>query len=549
LNIVSRIALLVALPVLFGTALRAAEIPRLVMKNGAGQLIIEGKPFLALGGELGNSSAGTAAQADQILPKLSAMHVNTVLTPVAWEQIEPQEGSFDFGILDHWIEVAQANRIHLVLLWFGSWKNAFSNYAPAWVKSDIRRFPRAGSGDGRPLEILSTFSAETRRCDSRAFASLMKHVREKDSAGRTVLMVQVENEVGYIGPGRDRSAEANRQFQGRVPDQLLRALGAKRLEFSPELATRFNPQGKTWREVFGEVADEVFMSWNYATYIDSIVRAGKAEYALPMYVNAQLPAPMERAGEYPSGGPHPYFLEVWRAAAPAIDFYSPDIYWPDFEYWVRRYQIPDNPIFIPEARLESSAFNALYAYGQARAFGFSPFAIESLNSSARSDSAAPQIAEIYELLEDMGDLLTQAQAEGKTRGLVLHKSSLRPTQTVGLGGYLFEATLSRSWPARSIIADDGAMLIVQSSPAEFYVVGMGLTVSIRRDPDVDGGIAGIESVEQLSCASGQWTTERRLNGDQSNQGRQVLLDPHQPHAYRVRLYTISGPDGGHAGEP
>jgi hypothetical protein len=289
--------------------------------------------------------------------------------------------------------------------------------------------------------------------------------------------------------------------------------------------------------VFGEAADEVFMAWNYASFIETVTKAGKAEYALPMYVNAQLPAPMERSGEYPGGGPHPYYLEVWRAAAPSLDFYSPDIYWPNFEYWVQRYQVPGNAIFVPEARMESAPYNALYAYGQARAFGFSPFAIDSLTLPEKDSDQKPGMMQLYELLDSMRDLLPAAQATGSTRGLVLHTTSQRPTQTVALGGYLFEATLSRSWPARTIIADDGAMLILQASPGEFYVVGSGLTISFARDPDADSGIAGVESVEQVSRVSGQWTVERRLNGDQTNQGRQLLLDPHRPHVYRVRLYS------------
>jgi hypothetical protein len=518
--------------------MHAAELPHIKVENGTGQLIVNGEPFLILGGELGNSSAGTAAQADLIVPKLASMHVNTILMPVAWEQIEPKEGNFDFSILDHWIETARKHNVHLVLLWFGSWKNALSNYAPSWLKSDPKRFPRAESADGRPLEILSTFSEETRRCDSRAFAALMRHTREKDFQQQTVLIVQVENEVGYLGPGRDRSPEANRLFRGRVPDVLIRTLTAKRLQLSPELAAHFNEHGKDWREVFGDAADEVFMTWNYAGYIEAVANAGKSEYALPMYVNAQLPAPLERAGEYPSGGPHPYYLEVWRATAPSIDFYSPDIYWPDFAYWLQRYEIPGNPIFIPEARIESAPYNALYAYGQARAFGFSAFAIDGLTLPEKDDDPRPEMMQIYELLDSVRDLLPRAQAAGLTRGLVLHTTSQRPTQTVALGGYLFLATLSRSWPARTVIANDGAMLILQTVPGEFYILGSGLTVSFVRDPDVDAGIVGIESIEQVSRASGQWIAERRLNGDQTNQGRQLLLDPHRQHIYRVRLYSV-----------
>jgi beta-galactosidase GanA len=267
-------------------AMRASDLPRVQAGNGAGQLMVHGTPFLIRGGELGNSSAGTPAQADAILPELARMHLNTVLMPVAWEQVERREGIFDFTILDHWIDVARQQHLHLVLLWFGSWKNAFSEYAPDWVKADIRRFPRAQSTHGGPLEILSTFGTETLRLDSRAFAALMAHLRENDQEQQTVLMVQIENEMGYLGPGRDRSPEANHQFDAPVPQEVMRGLLARRADLSPELAAHFNPQGRIWREVFGEAANEVFMAWRYATWVESVAQAGKREYPLPMYVNA-----------------------------------------------------------------------------------------------------------------------------------------------------------------------------------------------------------------------------------------------------------------------
>src|SRR5213080_605162 len=217
-----------------GTAL-TSDLPHFQAENGAQQFVVHGKPFLILGGELGNSSAGTAAQADFILPDMARVHLNTVLMPVTWEQTETTEGHFDYTVLDHWIDVARQQNVHLVLLWFGSWKNAFSEYAPDWVKADIKRFPRAQTANGAPLEILSTFGTETLRLDSRAFAALLSHLREKDREQQTVLMVQVENEVGYLGPGRDRSPAANLLFRGAVPDALIGSLAAKRLQMSPEL--------------------------------------------------------------------------------------------------------------------------------------------------------------------------------------------------------------------------------------------------------------------------------------------------------------------------
>lgn len=531
-SLLAILALLFAVPVSY-----ANDMPQLSKSDSGGQLIVDGKPFLILGGELGNSSAGTAAQADTILPRAVILHVNTVLMPVAWEQIEPTEGNFDFGVLDHWIDVARKEHLHLVLLWFGSWKNAFSNYAPAWVKKDTRRFPRAISADGTELEILSTLGTETLNADKRAFSSLLTHVQERDAQQQTVLMLQVENEVGYLGQGRDRSTAANRLFLGPVPEVLVRQLQEHHASLSPELASHFNPEGTTWKQVFGEAADEVFMAWNYATFIQGVAEAGKRIYPLPMYVNAQLPAPAERAGEYPSGGPHPYYLDVYRAAAPAIDFYSPDIYWPNFEYWIQRYRQADNPVFVPEARLETAPLNAFYAYGQAGAFGFSAFGIDSVEPPSDHESTTPGIAQSYGALNDLSDILIPAQAAGKARGLVLHADSPRPAQTVSLGGYLFEATLSRSWPAKALLADDGAMTVVQSGSGEFFIAGRGLTISFSRDSDVDDRLVGIASIEEVSRVDGNWVTVHRLNGDQSNQGRQLSMASNQVRIYRVVLYA------------
>ncbi len=526
-------------------AARGAELPRISKSGDSGQLIVDGKPYLILGGELGNSSAGTAAQADSILPRLAAMHVNTVLMPVAWEEIEPVEGTFDFSILDHWIDVARERHLHLVPLWFGSWKNGVSSYVPAWVKQDPKRFPRAESADGEELEILSTLGNETLHADSAAFSALMKHLKEKDENQQTVLMVQVENEVGYLGFGRDRSGPANRLFDGPVPPQLMQELQESRDLLSPELQAHFNPAGKTWRAVVGDASDEVFMAWNYARFIQAVAEAGKREYPLPMYVNCQLPAPGERAGQYPSGGPHPYYLEVYRVTAPSLDFYSPDIYWPNFEYWIDRYRFNGNAVFVPEARMDGAPYNALYAYGEAKAFGFSPFGIDTVPPSPNSESAGPNIADVYEILSELSDMLLPGQASGNVRALVLHKDSPRPTRTAALGGYLLDAALSRTWPARTLATDDGAMIAIQSQPNEFYIAGSGLTISFARDPDTDNKLSGIASIEEVSRdANGGWITQRWLNGDQSNQGRQLSMDPHRMRIYHVKLYAVDRPASG-----
>lgn len=520
----------------------AAAPPRLLRQAvGGWRLVVQGKPFLVRGGELGNSSAGTAAQADTILPRLAAEHFNTVLMPVAWNEIEPAQRRFDFSIPDHWIAVARRQHLRLVLLWFGSWKNAFSSYAPEWVLADDRRFPRALAADGTTTQILSVFGGQTLRGDSMAFAALMRHVRAIDSREQTVIMVQVENEVGYVGlGGRDRSADANHLFAGRVPTQLLAGLQQPGARLTGTVAEGFNPNGSDWAHVFGPAADEAFMAWYYARFSEQVTQAGKREYPLPMYMNAQLPAPRERAGDYPSGGPYPSAQPIYRAAAPAIDFYAPDIYWPDFERWVDRYQELGNPAFVPESRPELAPYDALYVFGQARGFGFSAFGVDApatAQDAAGTPMRSPQLADVYATLAELGDRFLQAQAHDATRALILHLTGPRPTQTVSLGGYLFRAALSKSWPAQKPLTADGAMLVMQAAPGEFYVLGSGLTVTFLRDPDADDAVAGIGGIEQLAWQDGRWNVAQEMNGDQSDQGRGLIMDAHAIHLYRVRLYT------------
>ncbi|MBQ4023740.1 MAG: beta-galactosidase [Prevotella sp.] len=230
--------------------------PHLEKRGNTTQLIVQGEPWLALGCELGNS---TSSSRDYLLPywqKLKDAGVNTVLAVVSWEQTEPSEGQFDFTVVDNLQADARANNMKLVLLWFGSWKNGITSYTPTWVKKDTKRFPLAQTPEGKPLPILTTLGEEACKADGKAFAALMRHLKDVDSQQQTVIMIQIENEVGLHGHPRDYCPLAETAYHAPVPKALTDWLTAHRDQLLPETLSAWQANGfktsGTWEEVFGK---------------------------------------------------------------------------------------------------------------------------------------------------------------------------------------------------------------------------------------------------------------------------------------------------------
>ncbi len=258
-------------------------------------------------------------------------------------------------------------------------------------------------------------------------------------------MVQVENEIGMIPDSRDCSTNANRLFSQAVPAELMSYLELHRETLMPELrsawaATKFKTRG-TWEEVFGAGAgtDEIFMAWHFARYTNRVTELGKAEYPLPMFVNAALIRPGYKPGQYPSAGPLPHLINVWRAAAPQIDFLSPDIYFPNFVEWTRKYDQSGNPLFIPEVGPgPMNAVQVLYAVGNNGAMGFSPFSIENLAEPTRS-----LVAGSYDLLRQLSPVILEHQGKGNMAGFLFEGPEQRVPHQVRLGGYTLNVTYER----------------------------------------------------------------------------------------------------------
>ncbi|WP_112382497.1 DUF5597 domain-containing protein [Sphingomonas carotinifaciens] len=521
-----------------------ADPPRLVKKGDATQLVVNGKPMLMIAGELSNSAASSADYMAPHWARLRAMHLNTVLAPVSWELIEPVEGRYDWSSVDTMLKAARANDLKLVILWFGAWKNSMSTYVPSWVKRDQARFPRAELPNGQGVEILSTFGADTLRADQRALAALMAHLKAVDDRDNTVVMLQVENEIGMLPVARDYSAPANAAFRQPVPPELVNYLVAHRDTLVPEMKAMWTERGAktagSWEELFGpgDAAAEVFAAWHYARFADGLAAAGKAAYPMPMYVNVALNRPGRIPGEYPSGGPLPHLIDVWKAGAPSLDFLAPDIYFPNFTQIVDRYKRPDNPLFIPEAHNADNPIvpaNAFYAIGEHDALGFGPFSIDSI------DEAPGALKDAYAVLDQLRPVILDAQGTGRMAGF---KPRQRYDETVDyepqvrdIGGYRF--TIAYADIQRPTMTPDTAGyggLIIQTGEDEYLVAGQGITVTFK--PIGDGpGLAGIDRAhEGVFDAAGNWKPGRLLNGDQTHQGRHIRLPAGTWGIQRVRLY-------------
>ena len=542
------VALLLGLP-LAVSAQSGSSIPHLAVRHGVTQIIVDGQPFLVRGGELENSSASSLPYLDKLWPKFVAMHFNTVIAPVYWQLIEPREGVFDFTTVDGLIQGARAHHMHLVLLWFGTWKNSMSCYVPDWVKENPQRFPRAELPDGRSLEILSALSQNNLNADTAAFVALMKHLRAIDAAQHTVLMIQVENEIGMIPKARDFSSAANAAFNAPVPAALTRYLSSHRAALEPALRQAWEQHGAkanaTWPETFGPgpMTDELFNAWSEARYTNKVAEAGKAVYPLPMYVNAALIRPGRVPGQYPSGGPLPHLFDVWHAAAPAIDFLAPDIYFPNFVEWANRYARLDNPLFIPESGRADAAnlgADAFYAYAQLNAMGFSVYAPEFMSAADEKT-----LAQAYSVLEQITPAILADQGTGRLIGIRPPTAfdgteNLKPQQFT-LGSYTFTARFTQPNPvaigahAEPPIHGAHGGLIVQLGPNDFLVAGTGMILTFGV-PASSTGQAGIDSIWEGTFVKGVWTPGRNLNGDDDNQGRWLVLPPGEFTMRRVKLY-------------
>jgi beta-galactosidase GanA len=505
------------------------SLPRIVQKEGRYALLVDGAPYLILGAQVNNSSAWPA-MLPKVWPAIEYLQANTVEMPVYWEQFEPEPGRFDYSTIDTLLSQARAHHVRLVLLWFGTWKNASSHYMPLWMKRDPERYPRMTGANGRLVDSPSPHALATLAADKHAFAALMRHLKAADPR-RTVIMVQVENEPGTYGSVRDHSPGAQKAFEGPVPAELLAALDKH--PASPTAA---------WSEVFGADADEFFHAWSVAHFIGQVAAAGKAEYPLPLYVNAALRDPLHPGppGSYESGGPTDNVLPIWKVAAPALDVLAPDIYQDDPARYLKAlelYRRPDNPLFVPETGDSPASARFFFAALGHGAIGYAPFGIDYTGYSnaplgaARLDeeSLAP-FALNYKLIGPVMREIARLNFEGKLQTAVEEKNE--HSQTLAFGAW--KAVVSYGLPQfgfgnnpRGNAEPIGRALVAQLADNQFLVAGLFCRVDFQLS-DASSG----KQREYLRVEDGK--SIRIWNGDQTDWGLNFTA---APQVLRVTLGT------------
>ena len=501
--------------------------PHLEKRGQVTQLIVDGKPYLALACELKNSSSTSRAYMAPVWEKLKGTGINTVIGSVSWEQIEPEESRYDFTAVDDMVKGARECGVKLIFIWFGSWKNGISSYQPMWMKQQPERYFPAETADGVQLPILSTLCQAAREADARAFAATMAHIRDIDSEEHTVIMMQVENEVGLHGSTRDFCEAALTAFASEVPAELTSYLSAHASVLLGETAEVWKAAGSktsgSWSEVFGEgdAADEYFMAWNYASYVDAVAAAGKAQYDLPMFVNAWIVQPSDRhPGDYPSGGPQAQCHDIWRAAAPHIDFLSPDIYLSDYPDILRRYARGGNPVFVPESKDGLfGAANAAFTFGEMGGFGYSPFGLDASIDAERNQP----FYEFYRCIGSMSDQVLEAQAEGRITAVWLKGSKpivFRDKRLMGDWELCFDLVSSggRNGGAPTLLGGiydvdkAGYAIVIADDEDSFTLLGANIRVSFRTADRQ--GMAVLGRVFEGRYEDGEWIPGRMLNGDE-----------------------------------
>jgi hypothetical protein len=441
--------------------------------------------------------------------------------------------------------------VHLVLLWFATWKNGSQHFMPDWMKLDPVRYAHALDSTGQAVDSPSPFATASLDADKAAFAAFMRHLKDSD-AQHTVIMVQVENEPGNWNSVRDFSPVAQQAFDARVPPAVLQAMRVKTAYASPN-----------WQQAFGANADEYFNAWAVARYVNQVAAAGKAVYPLPLYANAALRDPFHSGppglpgapGAYESGAPTDNVLDIWKATAPALDVLAPDNYQTEPAAYLKEFELyhrADNPLFVPETGRPYNARFFFSALGH-QTIGFSPsggntegeFRPDEV-SKAREEFLNPWAVN-YRLIGPMQREIARLNFEGKLQAVAEEQGVPVRTLPFGTWNAVVAYGSSGRGPAVGNPSPIGRALIAQLNDNQFLVAGFFCRVDFRpagtaeqrKSQHLVEGTGQTPSVliegkwqhrqfvrvEEGAYENGTFKFLRIWNGDETDRGLRLDADP------------------------
>ena len=473
-----------------------------------GNIVVCGQPRLILYGEtleeVMTHPADVPYYGDQF-DKWKRQGLNTVAAILQWNAFEPRKDAYEYAMIDGLIEAAKERNMHLIIVWFGTWRNLQSNYVPRYVWDEKIAFP-ALKQDGKPENGgISPFATKCADRDGLALKALLARAAQKDPGHQVLIAVQVENEMPCYA---DFSQAANEHMGEQVPKALLEYLKANDTpKHDPAKLgwftwSRYHGNGSktsgTWEEVFGRQpwpndARKALGAYYTGKYIEIVVRKAKESLNIPMYANAWC-------GESPCDCD---YMDIFHVGCPSLDGMGPDNYGEVLHKYVRPWNVLVQPEFSPaEHYFRALSMGSLLVgqYWQAE--------VELMRTKA-----------MFDLVRTMEPLLVEKRRLGDLLGFTsvldkkLHKAGSTWEQDYQDLKVKFTATADHlpgetEWRSFRLHTSgprlNGNGLIIRIGPDEYVISSTKIDVELRR---ADGSDIGVASAEQGHFEQGKWVKD------------------------------------------
>lgn len=501
-------------------------------------------PFFPLGLQCCNSSAFNASEMKAFWDSVAFTGVNTVEIPVYWETFEPEQNLFCYEFVDECLRQADLYDVKVIFLWFGSWKNGTSKYAPTWIKENPGKYKRVVTYEGIVTNILSPYCRENLEADKAAFLKLVQYIEQNNRKKNRVIGIQIENEPGMMMRGdRDCGPIAETLFQEEVPDEVKSVVFHHELG---EVTDIWKEKGALtdgcWTDLFGEKAGEYFSVFGIASYIQELAAEAKRITDLTMIVNVWTDnVGWDEPGvDYPAGGPVSKVLGLWKMFAPDVDVVGLDNYKLDREGYLQdcqRYSKYGNPLFLPESHAwdEANSQTMFWAVGRYKAKGLFLFGPEAMYSD--TGEIKPCSAEIIKSIKALVSIQSVLPHFINSGGIwaVVQEDKMTEQKICQGDAYIriffeFERT-DYHHGYFGTKHGKGRGLLLRENANTYYAVGEGINISIRQNSGIlysrqrmDKYIGYKKVEEGYFDKQGRWICTRRRNGDESDYGIWVTSD-------------------------